>query len=75
MSDLVTTTGKERIEGAVFVNGLVAEDIKMNAGSTVAGVDLSDAVLLDSPADLGKTRLANRLLVAGLVPRHSSSLL
>ncbi|XP_071540767.1 uncharacterized protein [Panulirus ornatus] len=51
--DLVTTTGAQRIEGAVFVNGLVAEDIKMIEGGTVAGVDLSDAVLLSRPMYLG----------------------
>ncbi|XP_045619981.2 uncharacterized protein [Procambarus clarkii] len=64
VGDLVTTTGHQFIEGAVFVHGVVAEDIHMLEGGTVGGVKLSEAVLLHAPATLGHVS-SNNLEVEG----------
>ncbi|XP_069961310.1 uncharacterized protein [Cherax quadricarinatus] len=53
VNDIVTVGGKQTIAGSAFVNDLAAENIYMLDGGTVAGLNLSEAVLLNEPASLG----------------------
>ncbi|XP_042234301.1 uncharacterized protein LOC121874263 [Homarus americanus] len=73
VSDLVSTTGSQTIAGAVFMNNVAMRDIKMHDGSTVAGIDLSKAVLLGESVVLGRAYFP-RLEVGGNVEVMSSLL-
>lgn len=53
-SDLVTLSGRQSIAGAVFARGLWAQEVKLRAGGTLGGVDLSRVVLLGQAAVLGE---------------------
>lgn len=54
--DLVTASGNHSIAGAVFPNGLWVQEMTLQAGGTIGGVDLSQAVLLGTTAVLGELR-------------------
>lgn len=53
-SDLVTASGNQNIAGAVFTKGLWAQEVKLRAGSTIGGLDLTRVVVLGRSAVLGK---------------------
>ncbi|XP_063885132.1 uncharacterized protein LOC135113643 [Scylla paramamosain] len=63
-SDLVTLSGRQSIAGAVFARGLWAQEVKLRAGGTLGGVDLSRVVLLGQAAVLGKVTFASHEFVA-----------